>query len=109
PAPECEGGLEWADQHRHDRGGSGTDVEAEREEALLQATGIVPEAIATLRLVLQHLQRREHAGGVGWRQRGREDERPRVMLEVVDHLVVAGDESANRGERLREGRSEEHT
>ena len=48
-------------------------------------------------------KRGEHAGGVRGRQRGREDERPAVVLEIVDDALRRRDEAADGGERLGEG------
>ena len=103
PAPHEEGLLQRSDQHRHDRRLGRADVEAELAEALVQPAGVGPEAVAALRLVLQHLQRGEHAGRVGGRQRRGEDQRPAVVLEIVDHALGGGDEAADRRERLGEG------
>ena len=71
-------------------------------EAVLQPAGVGPEQVAPLRLVLQHLQRGQHAGGVGRGQRGGEDQRPAVVLEVVDHVLRRRDEPADGRQRLGE-------
>src|SRR5439155_24505781 len=47
-------------------------------------------------------QRREHAGRVGGRQRGRKDQGPRVMAEIVDDVLGSCRKAADRGQRLRE-------
>ena len=51
---------------------------------VLQPAGVGPQVVTASRLVLQHLEGREHAGGVGRRKRRREDERPTVVLQVVN-------------------------
>ena len=79
------------------------DVEAERPEPVLQPLGVLPEGGAPFGLLLHHLERSQHSGGVGRWQRGREDERARVVLEEVDHRFIGGQEAAHRGERLGEG------
>ena len=103
PAPHQERLLQGADQHRHDRRLGRADLEAQAPEAGLQAARVGPETVAPLGLVLQHLQRGQHASRVGGRQRRGEDQRPAVMLEIVDHVLGRGDEPADRGQRLREG------
>ena len=103
PPPHEEGLLERADQDRHDRGLRRPDVEAQASEPVVQPAGIGPEPVPPLGLVLEHLQRGEHAGGVGRGQRGGEDERPTVVAEVVDDAVGRRHEPADRGQRLGEG------
>src|SRR3546814_20396683 len=51
-APEDEGGVERPDQDRHDRRLGRSDLEDEREEALLQAAGVLPQPLAAVGLLL---------------------------------------------------------
>ncbi len=79
------------------------DVVAQAAEPLVQPLGVGPEPLTAIGLGLDHLERRQHAGGIGRRQRRGEDERPAVMLEVVDDVLAARHEAADRRQRLGEG------
>src|SRR2546427_8002213 len=52
------------------------------------------------------VQRLEHARRVGRRQRGREDQRPRVVLQVVDHGLRASHEADRKSTRLNSSHSQ---
>ena len=62
-----------------------------------RATSASPSADRTI------AQRGEGGGGVAGRGRGGEDERPGRVHEQVDDVASAGDEPAERAERLRQG------
>ena len=55
-----------------------------------------------LRLLHQHVDRRDARGGDGRRMRGREQERPRAVVEKLDQRAAAGDVAAERADRLRQ-------
>ena len=78
------------------------DVEPHRAEPLVDAAGVDPEPLPALRLALHDAQCCEHPRRVRRWERRREDEGPGVVPEVIDHLLGAHDEAADRRQRLRE-------
>ena len=71
-------------------------------EARLEEARVLPEAIDDLRLLHQHVERRDARGGDGRRVRRRKQKRPRAMVKEIDERAAAGDVSAERADRLRQ-------
>ena len=67
----------------------------------------VPEVLAPFGLGEHDVDRLAYGGHVCRRHAGAEDKRTGVMLEVVHHGAVAGDEAAEGTERLGEGTHDE--
>ena len=72
-------------------------------ELALHVLGVLPELLAALGLALDDLERLARRGDRRRRRRRREDlARARVAARSRSRRAVAGDEAADRGERLRE-------
>ena len=71
-------------------------------EAGLEEPRVVPEPLDDLRLLLEDVDRRDAGRGDRRRMRGREQERPRAVVEELDQRLAAGDVAAERADRLRQ-------
>ena len=91
-----------ADDHRRDRALAQAGVEAERLQAGLEEPRVLPQPLDDLRLLLEHVERRDARGRDRRRMRGREQERPRAVIEELDQRAAAGDVAAERADRLRQ-------
>lgn len=89
-----------ADEDGNDRGAGGANLEADALEALVHLAGIFPEHLHALGLLLHDLKGLEHAASHGRGQGSGEDEAAGAVLEILDHLRVAGDESPHGTEGL---------
>ena len=78
------------------------DVEAQRAQLLLPVARVLPQLVDALRLLLQHVERRDAGGRDGRRMRGREQERPSAMVEKLDEIARAADVAAERADGLRQ-------
>ena len=77
-------------------------LKPELAELLLQVAGVLPELLDALRLLLEDVEGGDAGRGDGRRMRGREQERPRAMIEKLDQVARAADVAAERADGLRE-------
>src|SRR5580698_8588631 len=96
-----------ADDHRHDGSFADAGIIAERPEAGPHVVRVFPESLTALGFGGHDVDTGEYRGARRRRHRGAEDERPRLVLEVLDHLALAGDEPTDRSERLAERADDE--
>ena len=73
-----------------------------RAEARLEEAGVLPQPLDQLRLALQHVDGRQAGGRHGRRMRGREEERPRPMLQQRAQRGRSRDVAAQHADRLGE-------
>ena len=92
-----------ADDDRHDRRLRLSRVESDGFQCVHEEARVLPQRCAALWLALHDGERGERGACGARRGGGGEDQCPRMVLDVIDHRRVCGDESADRGHRLREG------
>ena len=73
-----------ADDDRRDRALAEAGVEAERLQARLEEARVLPQPLDELRLLSSTSSARDARGGDRRRMRGREQERPRAVIEELD-------------------------
>ena len=71
-------------------------------EAGLEEARVVPELLDPLRLGFEDVEGGEARGGHRRRMRGREQERPRAVIEELDQVLRAGHVAAEHADRLRQ-------
>src|SRR3989442_10369387 len=91
-----------ADDDRRDRALAQAGVEAERIEARFEEARVLPQPIDDLWLLFEHVERRDARGGDARRMRGREEKRPRAMIQTLDQRLTTGDVAAEHADRLRQ-------
>jgi hypothetical protein len=101
--PESEALLVVVHDDGDDRRLRPPDIEAEIAVALHHEAGVFPETLDVLGLLLHDVEGSHRGHDEGSGERGGEDEGPGMVLDVVDHVLVADDEAAEGGEALREG------
>ena len=89
-----------AGDDRRDRRLADAGVEAELLQARLEEAGVVPQPLDALRLVLQHVDGGDARGRHGRRLRGREEQRPAALGQVVLEVLPAGDVAAHHADGL---------
>ena len=77
-------------------------LKPERLQSGLEEPRVLPQPLDDLRLLLEHVERRDARGGDGRRMRRREQKRPRAVIEELDQRAAAGDVAAERADRLRQ-------
>ena len=68
----------------------------------LEESRVVPQPLDDLRLLFEHIERREARGRHRRRMRRREQERPRAVVQKIDQRVRSGHVAAERAHRLRQ-------
>src|SRR3990167_8208748 len=101
--PEPEGEAVIFQDHRDDVRLAAPRIEPQGAEFPLHEPGVLPQALAPLRLVLDHVQRRADRRDARGGEAGAEDEGARLVLEVVDHSGRAGHEAPDGSQRLAAG------
>src|SRR5207247_3637477 len=79
-----------------------SDVEAERDEPLVEILRVRPQLLHVPRLRLEHVDRGRTGGRDRRRMRAAQEPGPRLVQRVVPEVVRSGDVAADHAERLRE-------
>jgi len=98
PLGEEEGFLLVADEDGNDRRLGRADMETEGAETLVHAAGVFPELHDAPLFLLHDLERLENTAGHGRRRRRGEDEAARLVSDIFDDVLVAGEKSAHAAE-----------
>ena len=101
-ARHAQGRVVRTGDDRDDRRGVVPHLQSTRPEARPQSPVVAPQGGHALGLALDQVDRGHRRGGAGRGQGGGEDERPGDMLEQRRQFGHAGDESAHRGDALRQ-------
>ena len=92
-----------AAHHRCDRRFALADIEAELAESALEVTRVAPELFDELRLLLEHVDGGDACGNHRRRMRGREQERPRLVDQVIADNLRRRDVATHHADRLAQG------
>src|ERR1035438_1382460 len=93
--------IQFLLNHKRDDGRlAGQHVENARAQFVAEQLRDAQQVEGAFRLLLPDVQSRAHSGNTGRREARRESERPRSVFQVIDDRTLAGDKSADRGERL---------
>src|SRR5262245_29658961 len=91
-----------ADDDRRDRTLARPRVEAERLQAALEETRVVPQTLDELRLALEYLNGREAGGRHRRRMRRREEKGSCAVVQKLDQRASAGYVPPERANRFRQ-------